>query len=550
MKIFPVFSWLIISLLFSTTSSRAEETRVDDLLDLLQEKKLITPEEGAGLRDDLAIKESEQRLEKLERHIEALERRLEASERENARLRAEKPAIVPASSQSDLTALDQKVKVLEQRLALGEEFAAETAKKAPKFEAGSAGLRFSSADGAHVLNLRGSVQTDGKFFMDDKDTDKNPQAGSNLTDRFELKQARLRLEGTLFRYFDFKIMPDFGGNSGTRLYDAYIDTHYFSFASLNVGKQKPPIILERLQGDNDFTFLERAYPTYLGPNRDVGIVLHGEFARPGYKTQYTGSHVNFKNLFSYQLGVFNGVGDNGPLDQQTDFDDNKEFNGRIWAHPFQYSGISLFDGLGIGVGSSWGQPHTRRLTNLPSPNGQNTIVDYSKLGSGVTSLTADGGDHTRISPQAYWYYGPFGLLGEYVVSSQELLGKNASGESFIRQDNTAWQVQASYVVTGEDNTFQSVTPRKNFDPRNGGWGALQLSARWTELDIDDDTFVFLNPDMSVNHASTWTVGANWFLNKATRLMANYEETYFDGGAANGDDRQTEKVFSTRLQLSF
>ncbi len=550
MRIFLVFSWLIISLLFLTTSSRTEATGVDNLLDLLQGKDLITPEEAAGLRADPAIKESEQRLEKLERHIEALERRLEVSEQENARLRAEKPAIVPTSPQPDIKTLDQKVKVLEQRLAMGEEATAEITKKAPKFEAGSAGIRFSSSDGEHVLSLRGSVQTDGKFFMDDKDTDKNPPEGSNLTDRFELKQARIRFEGSLFKYFDFKIMPDFGGNSGTRLYDAYVDTHYFSFASLNVGKQKPPIILERLQGDNDFTFLERAYPTYLGPNRDVGIVLHGEFARPGYKTQYTGSHVNFKNLFSYQIGVFNGVGDNGPIDQQTDFDDNKEFAGRIWAHPFQYSGISLLDNLGIGVGSSWGQPHTRRMTNLPSPNGQNTIVDYSKLGSGVTSLTADGGDHTRVSPQAYWYYGPFGLLGEYVVSSQELLGKNASGENFIRQDNTAWQVQASYVVTGEDNTFQSVTPRNNFDPRNGGWGALQLSARWTELDIDDDTFAFLDPDKSVNHATTWTVGANWLLNKATRLMANYEETYFDGGAEGGGDRQTEKVFSTRLQLSF
>ncbi|MFO0793874.1 MAG: hypothetical protein U0586_07405 [Candidatus Brocadiaceae bacterium] len=48
------------------------------------------------------------------------------------------------------------------------------------------------------------------------------------------------------------------------------------------GKQKAPLILERLQGDNDFTFLERAYPTYLASNRDVGVMLHGEFARPGY----------------------------------------------------------------------------------------------------------------------------------------------------------------------------------------------------------------------------------------------------------------------------
>ena len=128
--------------------------------------------------------------------------------------------------------------------------------------------------------------------------------------------------------------------------------------------------------------------------------------------------------------------------------------------------------------------------NLPSPNGQNTIVDYSKLGSGATSLTADG-DHSRVSPQAYWYYGPFGLLGEYAVSSQELLSKNARGQrTDLQQDNTAWQIQASYVVTGEDNTFRSVTPRNNFDPRNGGW-TLQLAAL-DRVDIDDDTFVFLD----------------------------------------------------------
>lgn len=558
MRILLVFSWLIISLLFSTTSSRAEETA------------------------DMAIKESEQRLEKLERHIEALDRRLQASEQENARLRAEKPAIVPTSSQPDIKALDQKVKALEQRVAVEQETSAELAKRAPttpqpdikaldqkvkeleqrvevqqetatelakrapKFEAGRSGLQFSSADGANFLKLRGSVQTDAKFFIDDKDRDKNPIEGSNLTNKFLLRQARLRLDGRLFKYYDFKIMPDFGGSS-VRLNDAYIDAHYFSFASLNIGKQKAPVILERLQSNDSLTFLERAYPTFLAPNRDVGIMFHGEFARPGYKTEY-GGPVDFKNLVSYQLGAFNGAGDNG-FSNNTDIDDDKEFIGRIWAHPFQYSGLSPLEGFGIGVSGTWEHPKENSLSNLPSPNGQNTIVDYSKRVAGTTSLTADG-DHSRVSPQAYWYYGPFGLLGEYVVSSQELLAKKGAQGTGFRQENEAWHVQASYVVTGENNTFQSVSPRNNFDPRNGGWGALQLAARWTELDIDDDTFAFLDPNKSVNHASTWTVGANWFLNKAMRFTANYEETSFDGGAAGGGDRQTEKIFSTRFQLSF
>lgn len=476
MRIFFVFGWLTIGLLLLTTSSRAEETDVDNLLDFLQEKNLITSEEAAGFRADRAIKEAE----------------------------------LP---------------------------------KTPKLEVGPTGFRLISHDGNSFVNIRGSTQTDGKFFIDDKDMTE----GSNLPDRFELKQARIRLEGRLLRYFDFKIMPDFGGSS-FRLQDAFFDTHYFPFASLNVGKQKVPISLERLQGDNDFTFLERAYPTYLASNRDVGIMLHGEFARQGYDTEYSGP-LDFKNFISYQIGVFNGVGDNG-FSNHTDTDDNKEFIGRIWAHPFQHSGITILDKLGVGVSGSWGQPHNEKLNNLPSPNGQNTIVDYSKLGDGTTSLTADG-DHYRVFPQVYWYYGPYGLLAEYAVSSQELLGTNAIGQSdHLQQVNTAWQVQVSYVVTGEDNTFQSVKPREDFNPMKGKWGALQLATRWTELDIDDDTFVFLDPAKSVNKATTWTVGANWFLNRYTRIMANYEQTYFDGGAAEGKDRKTEKVFSTRFQLSF
>jgi phosphate-selective porin OprO/OprP len=519
---------------------------------------LIAGVSGGGLgwgAEALALT-SEQRFERLERHIEELERRLEISERENARLRSERSESTRSAAQPDLKTLDQKVKILERKQEVEKEIAAENAKKTPKLEAGPNGFRFSSPEGDHVVNLRGSVQADGKFFMDDNapPSTTNP---SNLVDRFELKQARIRLEGTLFKYFDFKIMPEFGGGS-VRLFDAYLDARYFPYANLSVGKQKTPISLERLQGDNDFALLERAYPTYLASNRDVGVMLHGQFAKPGYQLE-NGGPVDFKNLISYQLGIFNGDGDNG-AGSNTDSDDDKEFTGRLWAHPFQHSGIAFLEGFGLGVGGTWEQPKRKGLANLPSPNGQNTIVNYSNLGTGTASLFANG-DHYRIYPQAYWYYGPYGLLGEYVVSSQQLLGIQASGQSSrLQQYNTAWQVQASYVLTGEDNTFQSVKPRRNFDPLNGSWGAFQLAARWTELDIDDDTFanqgtasspfILIDPAKSVSKASTWTLGANWFLNRYTRIMADYEQTYFDGGAANKKDRQMEKVFSTRFQLSF
>ncbi|QSA96885.1 OprO/OprP family phosphate-selective porin [Methylococcus sp. EFPC2] len=513
-------------------------------------------------------------IEALTKRLELLEKRLEESEKRNTQLATKPPEVEsPVVKQ-----LDRKVKIIERKLEVDKEVADAAKKTSPRLEAGADGVRFVSPEGDHVVRLRGALQTDGKFYMDDNHAVVGGEAnGINIPDRFELKQARVWLEGTLFKHFDFKIMPDFGKNGGTLLQDAYLDAHYFPYASLNIGKQKTPLSLERLQGDSDGTFLERAYPTQLASNRDVGVMLHGSFAKPGYDVTY-GGPVDFRNFISYQLGVFNGSGDNGAASNLSDSSkqDDKEFVGRIWAHPFQHSGIEALEGLGVGVAGSWEQPnHKGTLNNISSANGGNTIVNYGALGGATgantktTSLVADG-DHYRIYPQAYWYSGPFGLMAEYAISSQELLGGKSNGSNGaagdtarIQQDNRAWQVLFSYVLTGEDNTFQGVKPREAFDPLNGKWGALQLAARWTELEIDKDSFKtqtvngrpfqLLDPSRSIRNATAWSLGANWYLNKFTLIRADYEQTYFDGGAgtlAHVKDRPNEKVFSTRFQLSF
>jgi phosphate-selective porin OprO/OprP len=535
----------------------------------------------------------EARIEALEQRLLQLEQRLAESEARNQQLAAGRPAEKVADAPT-VKQLDQKVKVLERKLEVDKEVAEAAKKSAPKLEAGPEGVRFISADGDHTVRLRGSVQADAKFFMDDNARKAKDVAtalpgstgslGNNLPDRFELRQARVWLEGSLWKNIDFKIMPEFGGGT-IRLFDAYIDAHYFPFASLTAGKIKPPVSLERLQGDADGAFLERAYPTYLAPNRDIGVMLHGEFARPGYKAVYGGPE-DFKNFFDYQLGIFNGTGDNGNGDN--DIDDDKEFTGRLWSHPFQHSGIDALEGLGIGIAGTWEQPKQKGPLNALSDEiGQSRIVDYNQIGFAKSAGTANAtnavslvanGDHYRVYPQAYWYWGPFGLMGEYVLSSQHLLGQeltstnNRVRSAGIQQNNTAWQAQASYVLTGEDNTFQSVKPRAPFDPVAGNWGALQAVARWSELDVDDKSFApldglnaakgttarLLDPTRSISHATSWSVGLNWFLNRNFRLMADYEQTYFEGGAGSYTkagilqlrDRPNEKVFGTRFQLVF
>ena len=485
----------------------------------------------------------------LEQRIRELESRLEKFEQATA-------PTVAATPSPDVEKLKTKVNTLERKFEVEQEVTAANALKLPKFNADGEGFSIASQDGKHQVKIRGAVQADGRFWTDDNGRNRAAAGGSpGISDQFQLKQARVWLEGKFFDNIYFKIMPDFAATN--ILPDAYLDYAYKSYAGLTVGKQKTPLSLERLQGDADGMFLERAFPTYLANNRDVGIMLHGEFAKPGYKAEY-GGPVDFKNFVSYQLGVFNGSGDSGSLDKNSagTFDD-KEFDGRIWAHPFQHSGYDWLEGLGLGIAGSFSHPTGLALNKLSSPVGQTSILDYTstyKVNNVANAAPVGEGIHTRLYPQAYWYAGPYGLMGEYVVSNQGLSGLNKTGAAkTVNQNNRAWQVQASYVLTGEDATFQGVKPIRNFDPTQGTWGALQVAARWSQLFVDKDTFTFIDPSKGINKADSWALGVNWFLNRNAIIRADYEETYYSGGAgttASVKDRATEKVFGTRFQLAF
>jgi len=68
----------------------------------------------------------------------------------------------------DPAELEQRVKVLERRLELAEEQAAEKARSAPTVTAGADGFAIRSADGAFQLRLRALIQEDGRFFFGDE----------------------------------------------------------------------------------------------------------------------------------------------------------------------------------------------------------------------------------------------------------------------------------------------------------------------------------------------------------------------------------------------
>ncbi len=440
---------------------------------------------------------------------------------------------VPALLQR-LQELEQKVRVLERKSELSEEAAADKAKATPQIALGAAGFQATSADTNFSFSLRGLLQVDNRTFFDDGGIQGN--AG------IILRRARPIFQGTLFRDFDFLFVPEFGGST-VQILDAYLNYRYQPWLQLRAGKFKSPVGLEELQSDTVTFFSERGLPSALVPNRDIGFQLWGDVA---------GGAVN------YAVGVFNGLGDaRNAGSSNADFDDNRELAARLFFQPFKKSSVDALRGIGFGLGGSWGDYSVTNATGLPNGNGyvtpgQQQFFAYNPTNAAVV---ADG-EHWRLSPQAYYFLGPFGLLGEYTVSNQRVT-RNVAPVTTTTLQNTAWQVAASWVLTGEDAAFTGVTPRKPFDPHAGKWGAFQVVGRYGELDIDDDAFpLFANGATSATKARSWSAGLNWYLNRNLMLKTSFSRTTFDGGGGTGANapaavtRQAEEVFFTRLQVAF
>ncbi len=416
-----------------------------------------------------------------------------------------------------LTELEEEVRVLKRLKEVEQDIDQRKDTDTPALTAGEEGFILKSKDGSFQLKLKGQVQGDSRYFAGD-----DTQTG---TSTFLLRRVRPTLEGTVFKYFDFRIMPDFGGGT-TTLQDAYINFKYWKQASLRGGKFKSPVSLERLQSDPNSLFVENSLVSNLVPNRDVGVDLNGEF---------------WKGALSYDLALLNGVVDNGSAD--IDIHDDKDFAGRIFVLPFKNTEHDAVKKLGVGIGGSFGTAHgSTSSSQLPSyrSGGQQTFFSFA---SGVF---ADG-IRSRIVPQAYYYYGPFGLLGEFAFSSQEV--KRGVDAGTIK--NSAWEIQTSYVITGEDASYSGVAPRNNFDPRNGTWGAFEVAGRFGWLNADPSAFpLFASSLTSAQEAIAWTIGLNWYLNKNLKFATDFEETFFHSGGPAGGNREPENVILSRLQVAF
>jgi phosphate-selective porin OprO and OprP len=377
------------------------------------------------------------------------------------------------------------------------------------------GLWFSTADGGTHLQVHGYVQADDRMFL--ANTHGEP------VDAFLFRKMRPLFEGTLFNNIDFRFMPDFGQNN-PQIQEAFLELKTLPFAKVRVGKFKVPIGLEVLRQDRDLSFVERSMASDLLPLRYIGAQISGSV---------------LSNSITYEGGYFNGSSD-GSNGVFTQWARGNEAAARAFFHPFAITGIDTISHFGIGVAGSAGDQHGT-IAGLKTI-GQATFFKYS------SGALADG-QHNRLAPQAYYYAGPLGFMGEYVISSQEVLNKGIAG----RIRNEAWQAEGSVLLTGERNGYTGVRARNAFEPGRGfdHFGALELAFRYSQVRIDGDAFAhFANRATSAQFAGETGIAFNWYLTRYVKLQTEYEHTGFRMAPGSTTPLHSENLLLSQVQLAF
>jgi phosphate-selective porin OprO and OprP len=391
------------------------------------------------------------------------------------------------------------------------------------------GFFLRSADDQFQLRITGQIQIDDREYQNNRDTTDMPT--------FLIRRARLGIEANVAQYYEFRFMPDFG-NGTTRIQDSYLNLHYWDEWQFEAGKFKQPFSLEQLIQDRYVPTIERSLIDQLGPQRDVGAMIHGQRL--------------FNDILDYGLSLYGGV-QNGDSDN----DRNREGAARIAVRPLRNFGIEAVSGMQLGVAGTIGEDDGVLSPNiLRTPASVPWFVYADKV--------RPDGLRQRLSPEFAWIYGPAALAAQYYWESDVLLapavGKAPAAD--VTLNARGGYVMGLLLVTGEQRTSlsQAIEPLTPFDPVGGifGIGAIELVGRVSRLEMSTDNAASFDRlvvlSRTAPHATELTLGFNWYLNRFVRFQFNWEYARFANPIRLGDpatgNLDHQNSFLTRFQIVF
>ena len=403
--------------------------------------------------------------------------------------------IIPAFSGSADAGEKSLIEILEAKGVISKEDVKE-AKKAEKIE-------------HKKLYFGGRIMADYAFYSDD--------TGLDMGDGQEFRRARLFAAGQ-FGDWHFKGQYDFAGNQ-TVMKDAYVKYKGFKDITITGGQFFEEFSMEGPSSSKYITFMERAMVvTAFAPDRHIGLGINT------YGDYWTGA-----------VGVFGGTA----AGSTAGIDSNLDITGRVTVAPMHEEGRVLH----LGGSASYRMPDSNRSIRFRErPESHVThfrLVDTGNI-TNVDKFISYGLETAAA-------FGPVSVQGEYIrtdVSFQNGIANNTNYDGFYGY--------VSWFLTGEsrpydvkDGRFGRVHPNQNFQLGKDGWGAWEIAARFSQLDLEDPVF-------DGGKEQNITVGLNWYPHSHVRWMFNWVHASVDRSpiATVARNNFNPDIFQSRIQVDF
>lgn len=365
------------------------------------------------------------------------------------------------------------------------------------------GLRVSSYEGEFAFEVGAFLAVDAAFY----DEKANP-----LGNGARFRSARIDLGGTLFSEWDYEFSLDFA-DAKVDIKDAFVAYRGVPSWAFQFGQFKVPFSLEEMGSRKHLTFMERALPNALAPDRKIGA---------GAKYQAP--------LWTAAAGVFGQAFDE---DAANEVDSGWTSSGRLTFAPV-HGQTRVFH---LGASAAYHVPNAEKSVRIKG-RPESNVTDVSYLNTGKIRNVRT---QFTYGVESAIVYGPFSLQGEFIRSSLEIAGGSQSptfggGYAF-----------ASWMITGESRdydfgkgAFGRVKPDRTY-------GAFELALRYSTLNLNSPPVVYGGRENNI------TIGFNWYANRNIRLMANYVLVDNDARATDNRDvlgNDDPGVFQTRVQFDF
>ncbi|WP_293676474.1 porin [uncultured Phenylobacterium sp.] len=413
---------------------------------------------------------------------------------------------------------------------------------------------FATTDGRFTANIRAILMMDaGKYFQDGN----LPASVTNrdLNEGVNFRRARIGFDGKLFGDFDYAFVYEFGGSGAEeagRLYEASVTYTALKPFRIKVGAFEPNVGLAAATSTSQMVLLERPAPAEAARNVAAGD------SRAAFQVSAAGGLGSESGLAASWLASTAFTGN--VLGGAQQFDEQTGWLARAVVAP--YSGQDWQAHLGANV------QYVIQPNDALGPAGAGArypiqIRDRPELRLDGTRLIDTGG----IDAEHATVYG-----GEAAVQVRNFL---LEGEVFryeIERRNSllpdpkfrGWYVQGSWVLTGEprpynpmEGRFEAPKQAYNFNPAAGTWGAFELAARYSDLDLNyregapGTTTAAALGAVRGGEQKIYSMGVNWYLNPAMRLMLNYQHVKIDRLGGTGlQVGQTFDAVAARGQVTF